>query len=147
VAQVGGWALRGRRGLAAAIVTAVGLLAFMAAAGSSAPKDSLTIGLSSDASFLNALIASDGQSYKVEWSVFDCLVQYDQNLAIKPMLAESWETSADGLSYTFHLRKNAVWHDGRPFTADDVAFWMTSMLNPKVRAPSRAFFGGMAGYD
>jgi hypothetical protein len=51
------------------------LMAFMAAAGSSAPKDSLTIGLSSDASFLNALIASDGQSYKVEWSVFDCLVR------------------------------------------------------------------------
>ena len=46
-----------------------------AASGAGAPKDSLTIGLSSDASFLNALIASDGQSYKVEWSEFDCLVQ------------------------------------------------------------------------
>src|SRR5947209_8500707 len=82
-------------------------------------KESLTIGLSSDASFINALIASDGQSYKVEWPVFDCLVTYDETLAIKPQLAESWEAAPDGLSYTFHLRKNVVWQDGRPFTAAD----------------------------
>jgi peptide/nickel transport system substrate-binding protein len=117
-----------------------------AASGAGAPKDTLTIGFSSDASFINALIASDGQSYKVEWSVFDCLVQYDQNLAIRPMLAERWDISPDGLSYTFHLRRDAVWQDGRELTADDVAFWMHSMLNPKIRAPSRAFFGAMAGY-
>lgn len=128
--------------------TVVAVLVVMAgvASGAGTPKDSLTIGLSSDASFINALIASDGQSYKVEWSVFDCLAQYDQNLAIKPMLAERWDVSPDGLSYTFHLRQDVVWQDGRPFTADDVAFWMQSMLNPKIRAPSRAFFGAMAGY-
>lgn len=109
-------------------------------------KDSLTIGLSSDASFLDPVIASDSTSYKVEWSAFDCLVEYDQNLAVRPLMAEGWETSPDGLSYTFHLRKNVVWHDGRPFTANDVAFWMYTMLNPKTRAPSRAFFGATAGY-
>lgn len=109
-------------------------------------KDTLTVGLRGDASFLDPIIASDGQSYEVEWSLFDCLVEYDENLAIKPALAERWEASPDGLSYTFHLRRGVVWHDGRPFTAGDVAFWMTSMLNPKVRAPSRAFFGAMAGY-
>ncbi len=109
-------------------------------------KDSLTIGLNSDASFLNPVIASDGTSYKVEWSAFDCLVEYDETLAIKPLMAERWDVSPDGTSYTFHLRKDIEWHDGRPFTADDVAFWMYTMLNPKTRAPSRAFFGAVAGY-
>jgi peptide/nickel transport system substrate-binding protein len=109
-------------------------------------KDTLTIGLRGDASFLDPIIASDGQSYEVEWSLFDCLVEYDENLAIKPALAERWEASPDGLSYTFHLRHGVVWHDGQPFTAADVAFWAASMLNPKVRAPSRAFFGALAGY-
>ena len=143
-----GHAARTRRGLSAAVI-ALALLLSLAVwlpPARGVAKDSLTIGLSSDASFINALIASDGQSYKVEWSVFDCLVAYDEALAIRPQLAESWDTSPDGLSYTFHLRKDIVWQDGRPFTADDVAFWMYSMLNPKVRAPSRAFFGGMAGY-
>ncbi len=57
------WALRSRPGFGGAIVTWVVLTAFMLAPGSGAPKESLTIGLSSDASFINALIASDGQSY------------------------------------------------------------------------------------
>jgi peptide/nickel transport system substrate-binding protein len=148
VLRVKGHAARTRRGLPAAVIALALLLslALWLPPARGVAKDSLTIGLSSDASFINALIASDGQSYKVEWSVFDCLVAYDETLAIRPQLAESWETSPDGLSYTFHLRKDVVWQDGRPFTADDVAFWMYSMLNPKVRAPSRAFFGGMAGY-
>ena len=38
------------------------------------------------------------------------------------LLASSWENSPDGLTWTFHLRENVTWHDGEPFTADDVTF-------------------------
>ena len=38
------------------------------------------------------------------------------------LLAESWESSDDGLEWTFHLREGVTWHDGEPFTADDVVF-------------------------
>ena len=42
---------------------------------------------------------------------------------LRPVLAESWERSTDGLTWTLHLRKNVTWQDGEPFTADDVLFW------------------------
>jgi peptide/nickel transport system substrate-binding protein len=46
-------------------------------------------------------------------------------------LAESWEISSDNLTWTFHLRKGVTWHDGQPFTADDVKFSFELCLNPK----------------
>jgi len=54
--------------------------------------------------------------------IFESLLKYDFNLNPKPNLAESWEISPDGLKYTFKLRRNVRWHDGKPFTADDVVF-------------------------
>jgi peptide/nickel transport system substrate-binding protein len=58
--------------------------------------------------------------------VFNNLVMYDQHGAqnslasIVPDLATDWSTSEDGTRLTFHLRKNVKWHDGQPFTANDV---------------------------
>lgn len=46
---------------------------------------------------------------------------------LRPILAESWERSADGLVWTIHLRKNVTWQDGKPFTADDVLFWAAAI--------------------
>ncbi len=49
--------------------------------------------------------------------VFSGLVSFDPHLNLTPDLAESWDTSPDGTVYTFHLRQNARFHDGRPVTA------------------------------
>jgi len=53
--------------------------------------------------------------------IFDSLVEKNETDII-PWLAESWEISDDGLTYTFHLRDDVKWHDGEKFTADDVVF-------------------------
>jgi peptide/nickel transport system substrate-binding protein len=55
-------------------------------------------------------------------SIFSTLVEFDFDFNWKPYLAESWEISSDGLTYTFHLVKNATWHDGEPVTSADVKF-------------------------
>ncbi|MBI2609234.1 MAG: ABC transporter substrate-binding protein [Deltaproteobacteria bacterium] len=47
---------------------------------------------------------------------------------IKPALAHSWEYSKDGLTWTFHLRKDVKWFDGKPFTADDVIFTFEKLI-------------------
>ena len=47
-----------------------------------------------------------------------------------PDLAESWDISSDGLTYTFHLRPQVTWHDGEPFGADDVVFTYDAMQDP-----------------
>ena len=71
---------------------------------------------------LNPAIQS-GQATGVPGAnIFAGLVQTDDAFQPQPYLATSWETAADGLSYTFHLDPNARFHDGRPVTSADVAF-------------------------
>jgi peptide/nickel transport system substrate-binding protein len=54
--------------------------------------------------------------------VFAGLVELDDHFVPQPYLATSWDIAPDGLSYTFHLRKDARFHDGTPITSEDVAF-------------------------
>ncbi len=67
---------------------------------------------------------------------------------LTPQLAESWEKSSDGLTWTIHLRKNVKWQDGTPFTADDVIFWGQSLQDPKLPANffNSRFFTGSDPY-
>lgn len=51
-----------------------------------------------------------------------------------PRLAEKWEVSKDGKIFTFYLRKNALWHDGKPVTAEDVKFSFDAIFEPKYQA-------------
>ena len=53
-------------------------------------------------------------------NVFEGLVGFDKDFSVRPQLAESWEVSDDGLTYTFHLRPGVVFHNGREVNADDV---------------------------
>jgi peptide/nickel transport system substrate-binding protein len=64
-------------------------------------------------------------------------------------LAQKWDVSADGLSYTFYLVKNATWHDGKPFTAADVVYSFTKIMDPKRSTISTYFkaFGGIEKLD
>ncbi len=75
----------------------------------------------------------------VEWtivgSLFEGLVVADMaTLEPRPGVAERWEVSADGLTYTFHLRANATWSDGTPVTARDFEYGARRLLAPKFAA-------------
>jgi peptide/nickel transport system substrate-binding protein len=54
--------------------------------------------------------------------IFDGLLYYDDSGRLAPALARTWQVSDDGLTVTFTLREDVTWHDGEPFTADDVVF-------------------------
>lgn len=65
-------------------------------------------------------------------AAFDTLTEYGSDgLEPKPLLAESWEVSADGLSVTLNLRDDVTFHDGRPFTSEDVKFSLSTYSDPK----------------
>ena len=113
--------------------------------GQAAGKD-FVIGLGGEPTQLNPVVATDGISYIAEWPLFDSLVELDQTLNVRPLLAESWDVSKDGLVYTFKLRQGVKWHDGAPFTARDVAFTFYAVLNPKVTTPHRAYFDALVGF-
>ena len=88
-----------------------------------------------DASYLNPILASDSASGDIVNYVFNGLVKYDKNLNIIGDLAQSWTVSKGGREIVFELRKNVKWHDGKPFTADDVKFTYQKLIDPNVKTP------------
>ena len=85
---------------------------------------------------LNPLTATDAYSSRIMEYVTDSLAQRNlDTLELEPALAASWELSDDHLNYTFHLRKDVKWHDGKPFTSADVVYSHGKMMDPNVNAP------------
>src|SRR3989440_2534029 len=66
--------------------------------------------------------------------VFTGLVQLDDNQQVVPQMAQSWEVSSDGLTWTFHLRPNLHFSDGTPLTSSDVAYSLDRTLQPAEKS-------------
>jgi peptide/nickel transport system substrate-binding protein len=94
--------------------------------------DTIIEGTIGDANTLLPVLASDSASSEINGLVYSSLVRYDKDLKIEGELAESWEISADNLTITFHLRPGVTWHDGTPFTAEDVLFTYRLYIDPKT---------------
>lgn len=88
-----------------------------------------------DATYLNPILATDSASGDINGLIYNGLVKYDKDLKLVGDLAESWTISPDGLAITFLLRKNVLWHDGMPFTAEDVKFTYEKLIDPAVKTP------------
>lgn len=88
--------------------------------------------LPGEPSTLNPVVANDTMSYQIYKWVFDPLVDTGKDLKPVGVLAESWTLGADKKSYTVKLRKGVTWHDGKPFTADDVLFTLSAIRDEKV---------------
>ena len=90
----------------------------------------------------NLAISTDASSSGVLGYLFEGLTETSWlNDEVEPLLAESWERSEDGLTWTFHLRQDVKWHDGEPFTAHDVDFTFNRIIyNHDIPASSRPAF-------
>jgi peptide/nickel transport system substrate-binding protein len=73
-------------------------------------------------------ILQNGPVQMVSGDIYESLLRYNFDLSPEPQLAESWEISEDGKTYTFKLREGVVFHDGTPFTSADVKFSMDVFL-------------------
>ncbi len=75
------------------------------------------------------------QNLMVNKSIFNGLVRYSaSDWSPQPDLAEKWEVSKDGLTWTFFLKKGVTWHDGKPFTAEDVKYSIMTYADEKVNS-------------
>ena len=84
---------------------------------------------------LDPHIISSHQDFQVVMALFEGLAQYDPKTSEPiPALAERWETSADNLTWTFHLRRNGKWSNGEPVTAHDFVWSFQRMLMPGLGA-------------
>lgn len=75
------------------------------------------------------------------------LIDYDENAAPRPYLAESWEIAEDGTSITFRLRDDVRWHDGERTDAHDVAFTYRALSNPLAEYANAAYWDPYVGGD
>lgn len=92
-------------------------------ANSHAKGGTFIFGRGGDSVGLDPALEEDGESFKVCDNIYDTLIHYkDGSTEIEPGLATSWESSEDGLTWTFHLRKGVTFHDGTPFNAEAVLF-------------------------
>jgi ABC-type transport system substrate-binding protein len=81
-------------------------------------------------------------------AIFSGLVTLDTDLRIQPELAESWELSDDGTVYTFNLRPEAVFHDGRPVTAEDIIYSWERAADPQTNSDTVAtYLGDVVGVN
>ncbi|MFB7144489.1 ABC transporter substrate-binding protein [Agrobacterium deltaense] len=107
-------------------------LAGIAAAQEAAPGGRLIVAADSEPKNLNpAIVASNGVFY-IASKIVEPLAEasFDGKDGLTPRLATEWQGSDDGLSATFKLREGVSWHDGKPFTAADVAFSALSIWKP-----------------
>jgi peptide/nickel transport system substrate-binding protein len=92
----------------------------------------LVFGRGGDSVGLDPAFETDGNSFMICDNIYDELVLYaDESTEIVPGLATKWETSPDGLKYTFHLRKGVKFHDGTDLNADAVVFSLGRMMKDK----------------
>ncbi|RMF84823.1 MAG: ABC transporter substrate-binding protein [Nitrospinota bacterium] len=90
---------------------------------------------------------ADIYAYTVVNQLFDGLVQFDSHLNPVPAIAGFWEASVDGLTWTFYLRKDAKFHNGRGITADDFVYSLSRILQPETRSPVAEFFQYIKGAE
>jgi peptide/nickel transport system substrate-binding protein len=102
--------------------------------------------ISADPPTLNPGITTDTQAWSVVGKLFNGLTYLDSDYRSHPDLAESWEISGDGKTYTFKLRRDVKWHDGKPFTSADVKFSYLDVL-AKYHPTGRLGFSTIATID
>ncbi len=98
------------------------------------------VSMYSDITHMNPFMHTDGASNIVSSVIHQGLIGYRHNNEITALLAEDWDVSEDGLTWTFYLREGVKWHDGEEFTAEDVAYTYELILDPETASPRRADF-------
>ncbi|HKY60601.1 MAG TPA: ABC transporter substrate-binding protein [Gemmatimonadota bacterium] len=122
------------------LIAALGLaLPAVGCGGAGSPRSEtdrnvLHLYMESDPASLDPIQAVDVYRGRMVVYLFDGLVQYLDD-GIAPNLAERWDVSGDGRVYTFHLRDDAVFHNGRKLVAEDVRYSFERALRPESQSP------------
>ncbi len=144
------WRHPGTQALILLLLAAVALLALTPAALASSESpdaDNLTfrVGWLLEPDNLNPFIGLLGQDYQIWHLNYDFLIGFDaKDLSPRPEIAESWEVSEDGKTWTFKIRQGVMWQDGEPLTARDVAFTFNYIVENNLQTIA-IYTGGIVG--
>jgi peptide/nickel transport system substrate-binding protein len=137
------------------VALALALVALVPGASAAPPKDAIVIGLVAEPVTMDPPQITDLNSARVTKRIFEGLVGQELgSYKLVPGLAQSWDISKDGLTYTFKLRPNVKFHDGTPFNAEAVKFVFERQLNDKgpyyatgTYPYVKGFLGNVAGVE
>ncbi|SRR5579875_46619 len=106
----------------------------------------LWLAAADDVPTLDPAIGYDSASWIFEQAIFDTLVRYgDATVELEPDLATSWEISKDATTFTFHLRRDARFSNGRAVTSADFKYAIERVLKPSTRSKGTEYYRGIAG--
>jgi len=135
------WALAALMGLGA--IFALGELRDQIVEVVPAHGGSLTEGVVGSPRFVNPLLALSDTDRDLVELTFSGLMGVDAEGKLIPELAESYTLSEDGTTYTFIIREDAIFHDGKPVQAEDVAFTVSKLQDPLIKSPKLANWLGV----
>jgi peptide/nickel transport system substrate-binding protein len=143
-----------RRVAAGAAAVALALGAALTPRAVPADPPTVRIGMTTEPNSLSPLFALNDYENVVDRFLFDVLVTVDRTgRTLQPRLAavvptlENGGIARDGMTLTYHLRRNVKWHDGAPFTSKDVAFSYAAVMNPANNVPNRRGYDQVARVD
>ena len=133
-------------GALAAVVCLAALVAAVLSAGPGGRDwDTLELSLGDNPTTLDPALIKDVAGGRIAALLYPNLVRFDSDGSLVGDLAARWEVSADGLTYTFHLRPGAEFSDGTRITAHDVAASFERALSPEVASPRAWVLTGIKG--
>jgi ABC-type transport system substrate-binding protein len=101
-----------------------------------------------DPSFIDPAVAFESEGIQVDQAVFDRLCKFNfKTNDIEPSVAKSWETSSDGLTWTFHLNQGTKFHNGREVVAADFKYGWERLTDPTNKSNYQTLLGMVKGYD
>lgn len=123
----------------AVCVLCASALIFLAGCAQKRNPETVVMMIESHPANLDPRIGTDAQSERIGQLLYDGLLYRDKNFQLQPSLAESWEMP-DPLTYRFHIRHGVRFHDGRPLTARDAAYTLSSIRDSKIPTLKAATF-------
>ncbi len=96
--------------------------------------NTLRYALTAEATTLDPATVQDGTTIDLLQCIFEGLVKWDEKNRIVPGMAEKWEISPDGKTYTFHIRHNVKFHNGREMTAEDIKYSFERSCDPATKS-------------
>ncbi len=114
-----------------------------------APRTDLTIGIQLEPTNLDPTTGGAAAAIRsvTDLNIYNGLTRIDKDGAVQPDLATSWDISADGLTYTFHLKTGITFSDGTPFSADDVKWTLDRDRAADSKSAQKQLFTNIASVD
>ncbi len=111
------------------------------------PGGILRMGMQSDPGALDTQLQSLTAAWHVVEHIYSRLTKIEPDMSVAPELAESWDISEDGLTYTFNLHQGVMFHNGREVQAADVVYSLERLVNPETASPSAADLASVESFE